>query len=106
MARVSRIAQMGGGKKKKNENPDESIAKRCKVSEEGYVLAGCNSYYCPFYKPEALKDYVRTEDGDEISLYSPEEIEEIRERADKLSSRNYKVKGYWKIESRFRRVYE
>ena len=37
----------------------------------------CNTYRCPFYKPAALRSWIRIEDGTGINLIPPEELKKF-----------------------------
>lgn len=43
----------------------------CKVY--GFPERDCNSYRCPFYKPQNCKSWIRIEDNTGINLIPPEE---------------------------------
>ena len=96
----------GKARKARKDEPKEVVAElRCKLTETGEILAGCNTYQCPFYKPIGKEFYVRIDKRDEIRLYSPSEIRSRREFEEKHKN-PYKVQGYWRITTKFRRVYD
>lgn len=35
----------------------------------------CETYRCPFYKPEGCSDWLRRDKGENVELYTPEERE-------------------------------
>lgn len=47
----------------------------------------CNSFCCPFYKPEGCKDWIRVEESNDITIVPPEEYFEIRRREVEESER-------------------
>nr|AHF24051.1 hypothetical protein [uncultured bacterium Contig643] len=52
---------------------------------------GCGSYKCPLYKPAGCGDWVRVEDGNEITLVPPEEYKCARNKSKKPEYSSWKI---------------
>lgn len=51
----------------------QSVFDECKIMDS--YDDNCNTYNCPFYKPEGCKDWIKIETEDGVCLYAPEELE-------------------------------